>query len=170
MNAEIILCVDDDRTVLNALRDLLSRAMGKSVLIEVVCCGTEALEFQQEVQSDGQEIALVISDYIMPRMNGDELLVQLHKLSPRTVKVMLTGQSDMAGVKRAINEAALYRFLEKPFNNADLVLTARSALDAYAQTLAMQAQRQELQQIKARLQSVLTEYGERLAEPPIDAQ
>lgn len=170
MNAEIILCVDDDRTVLNALRDLLSRALGKSVLIEVVCSGIEALEFQEEVRSNGEEIALVISDYIMPRMNGDELLVQLHKLTPRTVKVMLTGQSDMAGVKRAINDAALYRFLEKPFNNADLVLTARSALDAYAQTLAMQAQRQELQQVKARLQSVLTEFEERLAEPPIDAQ
>jgi DNA-binding NtrC family response regulator len=170
MKAEIILCVDDDRTVLTALRDLLSRALGKSVLIEIVCSGIEALEFQQEVRSNGEEIALVISDYIMPRMNGDELLVQLHKLTPRTIKVMLTGQSDMAGVKRAINEAALYRFLEKPFNNADLVLTARSALDAYAQTLAMQAQKLELQQVKAHLQSLLAEFGGHLAQPSRDTQ
>lgn len=170
MKTDIILCVDDDRTVLNALRDLLGRALGKSVMVEVVCSGIEALEFQQEVQNNGEEIALVISDYIMPRMNGDELLVQLHKVTPRTVKVMLTGQSDMAGVKRAINEAALYRFLEKPFNNADLVLTARSALNAYAQTLAMQAQSMELQQLKARLQNVMAEFGGHTARPPMDVQ
>jgi FixJ family two-component response regulator len=52
------------------------------------------------------------------------------------VKIMLTGQSDFAGVRRVINEANLYRFIDKPFKNADLVLTAKTAIEARsAQTL-----------------------------------
>ena len=69
----------------------------------------------------------------MPGMRGDELLVRIHEKSPRTIKIMLTGQSELEGVKRSINEANLYRFLEKPFNNADFVLTVKSGLHVYSQ-------------------------------------
>jgi FixJ family two-component response regulator len=47
------------------------------------------------------------------------------------IKIMLTGQSDMTGVKQVINKSSLYRFLEKPFNNADLILTAKSAVETH---------------------------------------
>ena len=80
----------------------------------------------------------------MPSMNGDELLVRLHAISPKTVKIMLTGQSDLHGVKRAINEANLYRYLEKPFNNSDMMLTAKSALHTYQQERELELKNQEL--------------------------
>ena len=129
----VLLCVDDDRTVLSALRTLLSKTLGDDVTVEVAESGQEALEVHQELAEAGQHIGVVISDFIMPGMRGDELLVRIHEKSPHTIKIMLTGQSDLEGVKRSINEANLYRFLEKPFNNADFVLTAKSALHAYNQ-------------------------------------
>jgi DNA-binding NtrC family response regulator len=55
---------------------------------------------------------MVISDFIMPQMRGDELLVRLHARYPSMIKVMLTGQADFAGVRRVINEASLYRFID----------------------------------------------------------
>jgi FixJ family two-component response regulator len=93
----------------------------------------------------------VISDFIMPHMRGDELLCKLHECSPRTVKIMLTGQSDFDGVKRAINGANLYRFMEKPFNNADLVLTVKSAVAAFAANGDLQLQVEQLTKDNAEL-------------------
>jgi response regulator RpfG family c-di-GMP phosphodiesterase len=133
LKSKIFLCVDDDATVLTALSTLLSKTLGSGVTLEVAESGAEALEICTELQSKGLELSVVVSDFIMPGMRGDELLVAIHKMSPSTVKIMLTGQSDLEGVKRTINEANLYRFLEKPFNNADFVLTAKAALHAYAQ-------------------------------------
>lgn len=125
-----ILCIDDDHTVLTALRNLL----GKHVVgatVEIAESGKEALEIAQELAEQTIPLKVVIADYIMPGMKGDETLVNLHGTDPNAIKIMLTGQSDLSGVKRAINEAKLYRFLEKPFNNADLVMTVNNAVKAY---------------------------------------
>jgi len=135
-----LLCVDDDATVLSALRTLLKNTLGPQCQIELAESGQEALEICQELHDEGQQVNIVISDFIMPSMRGDELLVRLHEKFPDMVKIMLTGQSDFAGVKRVINEARLYRFIEKPFNNADLVLTAKAAIEAKRNQSQMQAE------------------------------
>ncbi|MBK7000616.1 MAG: response regulator [Rhodoferax sp.] len=134
MKQPIVLCVDDDATVLTSLETIFSKAMGSACVFEFAESGDEALEISSDLQKEGSELSVLISDFIMPGMRGDELLVRLHEKSPRTIKIMLTGQSDLQGVKRTINQANLYRFLEKPFNNADLVLTVRAAVQAYQQT------------------------------------
>ena len=107
MSAKVLLCVDDDTTVLNALRALLGKAMGDDIAVEIAESGQEALEIYADLLKDGRELSVVISDFIMPNMRGDELLVRLHETSPQTVKIMLTGQSDLEGIKRTINEANL---------------------------------------------------------------
>jgi FixJ family two-component response regulator len=144
----IILCVDDDKTVLTALRTLLSNTIGTDCRVEIAESGQEALEICEELAAVGQAPAAVISDFIMPQMRGDELLVRLHRLYPDMVKIMLTGQSDFAGVRRVINEANLYRFIDKPFKNADLVLTAKTAIEARSTEAAL---REEIQALKARI-------------------
>jgi FixJ family two-component response regulator len=126
----IILCVDDDKTILTALRTLLSTIIGNTCRVEIAESGLEALEICEELAAEGNEPKVVISDFIMPGMRGDELLVRLHVLYPNMAKIMLTGQSDIAAVIRVINEANLYRFMDKPFKNADLVLTAKTAITA----------------------------------------
>jgi DNA-binding NtrC family response regulator len=131
MESEIILCVDDDLTVLTSLRTLLGKFLGPGHTIEIAESGDEALEIQRYLATQEKEISVVVSDFLMPHMRGDELLVKLHELSPKTIKIMLTGQSDFDGVKRAINGANLYRFIEKPFNNADILLSVKSAVQAY---------------------------------------
>ena len=143
-----LLCVDDDATVLSALRTLLKNTLGTQCQIELAESGQEALEICDELQAEGQTVNVVISDFIMPSMRGDELLVRLHEKFPDMVKIMLTGQSDFAGVKRVINEARLYRFIEKPFNNADLVLMAKAAIEAKRSEAQM---RREISELKLRV-------------------
>ncbi len=110
--AAIILCVDDDKTVLTALRTLLSNTIGADCRVEIAESGQEALEIVDDYAAEGRVVDVVISDFIMPQMRGDELLVRLHERNPGMVKILLTGQSDFSGVKRVINEANLYRFIE----------------------------------------------------------
>ena len=95
MSKPVILCVDDDRIVLSSLRTELTDALGDEYLIETAEGGEEALKLIEEWLADRYEIPLVISDYMMPNMKGDELLKRIHALSPKTRKVMLTGQADL---------------------------------------------------------------------------
>lgn len=160
----MILCVDDDSTVLNALRSMFSTHFGPELVVEFAESGEEALEIESELRGQGQQIGLVISDFIMPGMRGDELLVRLHERSPGTVKILLTGQSDLSGVKRAINEADLYRFLEKPFVNEDIVLTVRAAIRAYRQERDLIRQNEALRAMNAELESVVAARTRELVE------
>ena len=151
----IILCVDDDITVLNALRSVLSSHFGAELEFEFAESGEEALEIDAEIRAQGRELGLVISDFMMPGLRGDELLVRLHSCTPNTIKILLTGQSDMSGVKRAINDANLYRFLEKPFLNEDIVLTVRAAIRAYRQERDLIRQNEQLRLMNAELESLV---------------
>lgn len=163
-DTSIILCVDDDSTVLSALRSMFANHFGPELIVEFAESGEEALEIEAELREQGKEIGLVISDFIMPGMRGDELLVRLHERSPRTVKILLTGQSDLSGVKRAINEADLYRFLEKPFINDDIVLTVRAAVRAYRQERDLIRQNEALRAMNAELESVVAARTRELVE------
>ena len=163
-NNSIILCVDDDSTVLNALRTLMTNHFGPELQVEFAESGDEALEIEAELRAQGVELSLVLSDFMMPGLRGDELLVQLHEKSPSTVKILLTGQSDMSGVKRAINEANLYRFLEKPFLNEDILLTVRAAIRAYWQDRDLVRQNEALRRINAELEDIVAARTEELVE------
>jgi diguanylate cyclase (GGDEF)-like protein len=160
----IILCVDDDSTVLSALRTLIAKNFGQDLEVEFAESGEEALEIDAELRAQGRELSLVISDFMMPGLRGDELLVRLHERSPGTVKILLTGQSDLSGVKRAINDANLYRFLEKPFLNEDIVLTARAAIRAYRQERDLIEQNEKLRQMNAELESLVAARTQELVE------
>lgn len=160
----IILCVDDDSTVLSALRSVFAKHFGSELQVEFAEGGDEALEIAAELRAQGRELGLVISDFMMPGMKGDEFLVRLHEQSPNTVKILLTGQSDLTGVKRAINHANLYRFLEKPFLNEDIVLTVRAAVRAYCQERDLIRQNEELRRLNAELESIVAERTRELVE------
>ncbi len=162
----IILCVDDDTTVLVALRTLLNHEFGSSYQVEIAESGDEALEILEDLEQQGQHLSIIISDFIMPGMRGDELLIELHRRSPKTITIMLTGQSDFDGVKKAINQANLYRFLEKPFNHDDIVLTVKSAFQAYEHEQTLCEQNTQLRNLNAELGEMLkkVQESERLLE------
>ena len=160
----IILCVDDDSTVLSALRTVIATNFGQSLEVEFAESGEEALEIDAELRAQGRELSLIISDFMMPGLRGDELLVRLHDRSPNTIKILLTGQSDLSGVKRAINDANLYRFLEKPFLNEDIVLTTRAAIRCYRQERDLIEQNEKLRRMNAELESQVAARTQELVE------
>ena len=143
---------------------MLSSNFGPELQVEFAESGDEALEIEAELRAGEGELSLVISDFMMPGLRGDELLVQLHERSPNTVKILLTGQSDTSGVKRAINDANLYRFLEKPFLNEDIVLTVREAIRAYWQERNLIRQNEDLRRINAELEDIVVARTAELVE------
>lgn len=146
MSKSVILCVDDDKTVLMALEQQLTRAIGRDAVIELAENGEEAIDIINEVTNDGGDIALVISDHLMPGMKGDELLIAIHNLVPGTFKILLTGQASMEAVRNAINKANLYRYMSKPWEDNDMILTVREAFQSYLQRelLAVSEQQNQL--------------------------
>ncbi|EXJ13318.1 GGDEF domain-containing response regulator [Imhoffiella purpurea] len=164
MTQSAILCVDDEPMVLSALRTLLEQHLKEVQVIEVAELAVEALEVVDELLQDGIELKAVVADYLMPQMRGDELLVRIHRRLPRTKTILLTGQSDIGGVKRAINEADLYRFIEKPWHNEDLLLTLRGALTAYDQGRELERQNDQLRRLNEELELKVAERTRELAE------
>ena len=136
----VIICVDDEINVLRSLRAEIQEAMGNDYLIEIAEEGEEALELVEELLEDELEIPLIISDQIMPKMKGDELLKCVQELSPKTLKILLTGQADLEAVARAIKYAKLYRYIAKPWDPQDLSLTVTEALNSYFQTKQLSEQ------------------------------
>ncbi|OQY54099.1 MAG: hypothetical protein B6247_12825, partial [Candidatus Parabeggiatoa sp. nov. 2] len=83
MSKQVIVCVDDEPTILDSLEIELKKTVDDEYIIEMAENAEEALEVCEELLENEHEIALVISDCIMPGMKGDELLKRIHALSPR---------------------------------------------------------------------------------------
>jgi PAS domain S-box-containing protein len=133
MKKPVIVCIDDEPDVLNSLKIELKKAIGDQCIIETAEGGEDALELLADLQADEYEIALVLSDYIMPDIKGDELLKRIHERSPDTLTIMLTGQADLEALSNAIKYAKLYRYIPKPWLNEDLTLTVVEAIHSYLQ-------------------------------------
>lgn len=131
MSRLAILCVDDEKSILDSLQIELEATLGDKYLIELAQSGQEALEVISELVADHYEIALIIADYIMPGIKGDELLIRIHEQFPKTIKIMLTGQADITAIGNAINKANLYRYLTKPWQAEDLILTVKEGIYRY---------------------------------------
>ena len=115
-----ILCVDDEPGILSALRRLF-RAKGFQVQIaEGGKAGLALLETQP--------FDLVISDMRMPEMDGAAFLEQVRLRWPDSMRLLLTGYADITSVMAAINKGEIYRYIAKPWDDNDILLIVRSAL------------------------------------------
>jgi PAS domain S-box-containing protein len=151
MKKPVIICVDDEQTILDSLEIDLLKAFEDKYLIETAQSGEEALELLSELLAEQYEVPLVISDQIMPNMKGDELLRRVHAISPNTLKIMLTGQAALEAVVNAINYAKLYRYIPKPWQCDDLKLTATEAIYRYFQDQKLAEKQRELQEMNQEL-------------------
>lgn len=131
MKKPVILCVDDEQTILNSLNTQLERKFGDDFELEFAESAEEALELMDELTEEDLEIAMVITDQIMGGMTGDEFLVEVHENYGKTIKVLLTGQAALESAVNAINHANLYRYLVKPWEESDLLLTVEKGLNHY---------------------------------------
>lgn len=164
MKKSVILCIDDEKLVLDSLKTELKGTFGENYTIELTEDPNEALEIFVELLNDGHEIPLVISDYVMPNIKGDELLKRFHGISPNTLKIMLTGQATTEGVTNAVNWARLYRYMAKPWEAEDLTLTVREALKSYFQDKKLEAQNEELRKMNEELEQRVQERTEEISE------
>ncbi len=155
--AIVVVCVDDEATILKSLRSQLRRGLGKEYRIEIAESGEEALEIFAEITAQGMEIPLLISDHIMPTMKGDELLIKIHEHYPRTLNILLTGQANMEAVGNAVNHANLYRYITKPWDETDLKLTIKEALRRYQQDQELLEKNLELEKLSASLEQKVKE-------------
>jgi type II secretory ATPase GspE/PulE/Tfp pilus assembly ATPase PilB-like protein/DNA-binding NarL/FixJ family response regulator len=118
-----LLIVDDETGVLKAL----ARAFRQEHYEVLTATGAEqALECLRATP-----VQVVISDYMMPGMNGAELLKRIKALYPETIRIMLTGHADTGAVMGAVNDGAVYKFVLKPWNDDDLRLTVALALEQF---------------------------------------
>ncbi len=138
MNKPVILCVDDEKIILNSLKEQLKGPFGKEYSVETVESGEEALELFEELLKEAMDVPLVITDHIMPGIKGDALLIRFHTFAPKTLKVLLTGQANADSVGNAVNHANLYRYIAKPWDKKDLILTVREATRSYFQLKQLQ--------------------------------
>lgn len=133
MNRTAIVCVDDEQIILSSLGKQLKRNFGRDYDIELVSSAQEALFLCAELEAGGISIALVISDQRMPGMSGDEFIIRLHAAYPKIIKILLTGQAEADSVGNVVNAAALFRYIAKPWDETDLILTVKEALRRYGQ-------------------------------------
>lgn len=155
MTKPIVICIDDEQIVLDSLIREISESLENECEIETALGGVEALELVDDLIEDGSEIALVISDYIMPDIKGDEVLRYVQEKLPQTLKIMLTGEATVEGIVNAINSAKLYRYISKPWHKVDLKLTVKEAIKSYTQERKLAEQNERLIKNERRLRQFL---------------
>lgn len=121
-----VLLVDDEADNLKVLCAIL----GERYRILQATDGQEALELVQAMEHV-EELALVISDQRMPRMTGVQLCEQLCRISPDTLRIIVTGYMDVDAIVDSVNRARIYQFVIKPFDRHDFELTVQRAIEAH---------------------------------------
>jgi DNA-binding NtrC family response regulator len=129
MEEKVILCVDDEPMILLSLREQITRHFGDSYDCEIAENVQEAWEIIEELHQEGVTVLVIISDWLMPDIKGDEFLIELHKKFPSIIKVMLTGQADEQAIKITRQEANLFTCLFKPWTENQLITTIKNSLN-----------------------------------------
>lgn len=123
-----ILCVDDELDVLDSLHILLRRHFGAQFEIEKAENAEEAFEVIDELVEDGLKLIIIVSDWLMPGIRGDEFLIKVHEKYPVVIKILLTGQADEEAIQNAQENASLFACLRKPWDAEELIQTLKEGL------------------------------------------
>jgi len=146
-----VLLVDDEEMVLTALRTFLELETPYAVMeFTSAAAALEAL--------DEESVDVVVADFMMPEMDGISFLREVRSRKPHVSRILLTGYADVENAIRAINEAGLYYYLEKPWDNDHLRLVIRNALERTslvneldARISALENANEELLEVRQRL-------------------
>lgn len=115
-----ILCVDDEAIILIAMKQELRRHYGARFIYETAMNAEEAFTVINELQADNVRVVIIISDWLMPGMKGDEFLVLVKQRFPHVATIMVTGQADEAAIRRAMEEAQLHACIKKTWSANEL--------------------------------------------------
>ena len=153
---DIVVFVDDELHILNAIR----RAVIDEPFISLFAnSGKEALELFETY-----EISVIVTDMRMPGMDGLTLLKQVRELSPKTVRIVLSGYTQLSQVLVTVNQAEIFQFISKPWQTEEeLLIVVRRGIERYNLEAERDSLRQGLQQKNAAIMNVLREMEQKLA-------
>jgi len=135
-----VLFVDDEERILNALRMLFRDEYD----VVTASSGAAAIELMQK-----EPVQIVVSDQRMPGMAGVEVLREVKKAHPRTVRLLLTGYSDLAALVGSINEGEIFRFVKKPWDNDDIRAVLKEAAAVAAKVAPPPAEKLQAKKVAA---------------------
>ena len=155
-NEHTVLLVDDEEGILHSLKRLL-RKEGYRLL--TASSGSKGLKVLEK-----NDVHLVISDQRMPQMSGTEFFAKVKERYPDTIRIVLTGYTDVDSITESINKGHIYKFFLKPWNDQSLKLEINQALDQYDLIQAnkrlhekVMEQNEELKKINENLETLVKE-------------
>lgn len=155
-----IIVVDDEQIMLSTLKMLLN--LEGFTNVEFFESAKKALENIKENKPD-----LILSDFMMPEMNGIEFLSQAKTICPDTSMILLTGYADKENAIKAINEVGIYKYIEKPWDNEELLISIRNGLERSGLILELNKKIDELSQAKAQLEKYSHSLEEIVMQKPL---
>lgn len=161
MKSKNIVVVDDDNLVISALKTLLKLEGFNDV--DYFKSPVEAIEHIKT-----KKPALILSDFMMPDMNGFEFLSEAKKLYPEISMILLTGYADKENAIRAINEVGLYKYIEKPWDNDDLIMSIKNGIERTDLISQLQQKVEELDLANQKLERYSHNLEELVAEKTAD--
>jgi DNA-binding NtrC family response regulator len=117
-----VMIVDDEEMVITSIKAFLQ--LETDYEVHGFTDPEEAARF-----AEGESVDVAVSDYLMPKMNGIQLLGRIKEKQPEASRVLLTGHADKQSAIQAINQVSLFQYLEKPWDNAQLLLVIQSGAE-----------------------------------------
>lgn len=118
----VIVLVDDEEMVITSIKSFL--VLETDYEVRGFTSPAEAIDFLEKNRAD-----VVVSDYLMPEIDGITFLAKVKQLQPQATRILLTGYADKENAIKAINDVGLYQYIEKPWENEDLKLVIRNGLE-----------------------------------------
>ena len=149
LSEHFILLVDDEPSITRSIQRLFRK---DNYQVLTASSGQEGLNMLTALD---KPVSLIISDQRMPGMTGAQFLEKARVLAPEAIRFLLTGYSDVKDILDAVNKGEIHRYLTKPWNDDDLMLQVRSALE----TFELRAENQRLNELNLRQNAALTELN-----------
>jgi len=143
-----ILLVDDEPMVTRTLETLLRlQSDFEPVPFNIPEAALDYLE--------REPVDAIVCDFVMPGLDGLEVLSRARSLQPESSRLLLTGYADKQSAVRAINEVGLFRYLEKPWRNEELLITLRNAVERTQLMRLLTKQTREMEQLRGEIGRLL---------------
>lgn len=144
---ETIVIVDDEDMVLTSISSFLD--LETEYKVKTFVSAKDALEYIKE-----NDVDLVISDYLMPEMDGISFLARVRDVKPEIPRIILTGYADKENAIKAINDVGLFQYIEKPWDNDDLLIILRNGIEKKKLMIKLQEKIQEINKAYGDLQGL----------------
>lgn len=148
----VILLVDDEEMILTSIKSFFAIETDYDVLTY-----TSPVQALQDLDGKIKSVDLVISDYLMPEMDGISFLAEVKKRFPLVPRILLTGYADKENAIKAINNVGLYQYIEKPWDNDDLRMVIRNGLEKTILLKQLEEKIREAEKVHQELSNVQKE-------------